>query len=883
MCGTYDENTGKIEGGSSLAYIDKAADAGVKKVFDEDDLFEAAGWFGDNLQIPNIMYCPENIFANKIAMLDVNFVNPNLYTPVEETVGGSPTEDSEKAAESIVTRTEGDSKSLRTIIASWYKAFRNIAIVGLLIVLVYIGIRILISSTSSDKAKYKENLQDWFVALCLVFFIHYIMAAILSVTESITDMLDDACSPYIWVDASKARENDMINDDWLSGDSTGVTGGIRFRTTITGYIRFMTQVDDTGDSISYSIMFFALTIFTVMFTISYIKRFLYVAFFTMIAPLVALTYPLDKIRDGKAQAFNMWFKEYMMNVIIQPVHYLLFSVFIGSSMDLAANNPIYAIIAIGFFLPAEKYIKKLFGLDKPATSSGLGEVAGGALALKGMTSLVGQFTSKKGGNGKNGRDGQDASRVRRRGIDPAAEPTRMRDTLTEGQLGENPPPRGGGGNGGGGAPQPPQQPQPLPEGSGGGDNPPDGGDGTPPDTPPGGGGGTPPLPDGQTRDDIDGVIDDIAAANYYNNILNNEGGETFQNHTEQNTQQNTEQNTIDREQAMVRERVADATAQAAREAAGGNGGGAPGGGTPPLPPPEVAQTPEGRRTLRQWGHDLVGPNGPNWARGGREIIGKKMRTLKNTVGTPFMAGHRADTATRVAKFTARHGARLAGAALGAATLGTVAAGAALTMNDPSKGFSSALGAAGLGASTGGRIGGAAGKGIPETVEHIIKSDIDTYRRATMSSDDYKRAGQEVADREWRRDPKNYEYLRNKAHMSDREARDFLNGNTDDGRYLQRLRKETGIEDISILQRTIKRVNEKGYTKDYGVHLANLANNTSAEFGYKERNDIATNLQNREGINLAATNRVIKDMMFVKDLQFDEDSDLINPPEQDENA
>lgn len=35
----------------------------------------------------------------------------------------------------------------------------------------------------------------------------------------------------------------------------------------------------------------------------------------MIAPLVALTYPIDKVKDGKAQAFDMWFKEYTMNAI----------------------------------------------------------------------------------------------------------------------------------------------------------------------------------------------------------------------------------------------------------------------------------------------------------------------------------------------------------------------------------------------------------------------------------------------------------------------------------------------------------------------------------------------------------------------------------------
>ena len=37
--------------------------------------------------------------------------------------------------------------SLKDVIASWYKTFRLIAIVGMLPVLVYIGIRILVSAS----------------------------------------------------------------------------------------------------------------------------------------------------------------------------------------------------------------------------------------------------------------------------------------------------------------------------------------------------------------------------------------------------------------------------------------------------------------------------------------------------------------------------------------------------------------------------------------------------------------------------------------------------------------------------------------------------------------------------------------------------------------
>ena len=66
----------------------------------------------------------ENIFSNKIALLDVNFINPNTYKAVENSSGAS------KLAQSAA----GSKFKIRDTIASWYKAFRNIAIVGLMTV-----------------------------------------------------------------------------------------------------------------------------------------------------------------------------------------------------------------------------------------------------------------------------------------------------------------------------------------------------------------------------------------------------------------------------------------------------------------------------------------------------------------------------------------------------------------------------------------------------------------------------------------------------------------------------------------------------------------------------------------------------------------------------
>lgn len=344
---------------------------------------------GDQYDIPNFLYSPENIFANNIAALDVNFLNPNEFAAV------SSTSDAEQASQSAA------SGVLRQTISDWYISFRNIAIVGLLSVLVYLGIRILISSTATDKAKYKESLQSWVVALCLVFFIHFIMSGLLMITDKFTDLISPSIDDGITV---------HVADD-----------NIKFRTNIIGLVRFNAQSTSMYNTAAYTILYLMLVIYTWIFTFMYFKRFLYMAFFTMIAPLVALTYPIDKAGDGKAQAFNLWFKEYSMNLILQPVHLILYVALVSSAMELVKQNMIYAIVAIGFLIPAEKFIKKMFGMDKAETPSGFGSFAAGAATMSGFKQVASMLTGGKGKNGSSGKDGSSTA------TDPTSNRVRTQD------------------------------------------------------------------------------------------------------------------------------------------------------------------------------------------------------------------------------------------------------------------------------------------------------------------------------------------------------------------------------------------------------------------------------------------------------------------------
>ena len=311
---------------------------------------ELQGYFVNDFTIKvgdkyKIKYSPGIIFSGEVASLDINFFNPKS--------------------------SESSGATLQPLVATWYKTLRAIALVGLLSVLVYIGIRILISGTSQEKAKYKKMIGGWLAAICLLFILQYIMICILEISERITKMLSAN------VVGSEGQDILMSN----------------VRDKLEGADSVFTQI------FPELVIYIVLIVHTIRFTIQYLKRLLYMAFFTLIAPLIALTYPLDKIKDGKAQAFTIWLREYIFNALLQPMHLLLYYVLVITSSEvLDENNWVFSIVAIGFLIPAEKFFRKMFGFDQAESSGQMGAAAGGALvmnAINNATKKIGKSSTQK--------------------------------------------------------------------------------------------------------------------------------------------------------------------------------------------------------------------------------------------------------------------------------------------------------------------------------------------------------------------------------------------------------------------------------------------------------------------------------------------------------
>ncbi len=346
------------------------------------------GWSDYDGPVALVKYSVANIVSNQIPAFDVNFFKTKSNKTEAEKNGKKST-----------------AEELRKVVQKWYYAFRNIGIVALLSVLLYLGIKIVLSSAASEKAKYKNSIKNWLVAVLLIFSLHYIMAFTLNIIDEANSVLKQK----IIIKNAELDENGNVKKDDKGNIKYSEYDGL------ISIIRVAAEMsEDYTDNMTYTLMYIVLIVYTIMFTVIYFKRTIYLVFLTIIAPLVAITYPIDKEKDGKSQAFDMWFKEYMFNAIIQPIHLILYYVLVVSAIELVSQNNLYALVAIGFMLPAEKLIRQMFGMEQHGNDSALGGFAGGALASQAISSL-GKIKNSRNSKSKEKAkesDGKDESNIK---------------------------------------------------------------------------------------------------------------------------------------------------------------------------------------------------------------------------------------------------------------------------------------------------------------------------------------------------------------------------------------------------------------------------------------------------------------------------------------
>ena len=325
-----------------------------------------------------IYLSPENIIKGKFILMEANIFKNVDTTKYFDTDGNHG------AGTDYARRIIKGKKDLRNTILGWYYNIRNLSIVAMLSILVYVAIRMILSSVSSDKAKYKMMLKDWLVAICLIFVMHYIMTGVLGISEMITQAISGGSSTNMAQKERTEIDNKLFSIEYEGEDKSSQ------------------QISaELADLWGHIFIYAAIFTFTLIFAVKYLIRAITITFLILLAPISCVTYPIDKMGDGKSQAFDFWFKEFFMEIIIQPFHLLLYMVLIGAASEMANANIIYTIICFAVMLPAEKFIKQMFGINEKLGSP-LADMASVAAASGLAKKAAGMLRS--GNNGKKGRN-----------------------------------------------------------------------------------------------------------------------------------------------------------------------------------------------------------------------------------------------------------------------------------------------------------------------------------------------------------------------------------------------------------------------------------------------------------------------------------------------
>lgn len=223
-----------------------------------------------------------------------------------------------------------DTKTTSTIkksVAEWYYTLRNIAIVASVVILIYIGIRMAISTVATEQAKYKKMLMNWIISFVIVFTMHYIVIIMLSIQDWILEIV----AKFV---TEQGFEEKIIEDTWNSINSEKGWG-----------------------CVAVTIQLYVIVFYQIKFFLAYFKRYLSAAFLFIISPLVTITYSIDAVDDGKAQAYNAWLKNITYNIFIQSIHAIVYAIFIISAAEIAKQVPIFGAILLMTLSRTEKVVK----------------------------------------------------------------------------------------------------------------------------------------------------------------------------------------------------------------------------------------------------------------------------------------------------------------------------------------------------------------------------------------------------------------------------------------------------------------------------------------------------------------------------------------------
>ena len=197
---------------------------------------------------------------------------------------------------------------VRTQIATWYMTIRNLSVMLLVVVLMYI-------------AKLKDMLIGWVRGIFLVFVLQYLVIAIIAIANLATKIISDLAAETL-MDVEKKIMQNIFGTYFFEGS------------IIKQVFYFLAMI---------SIIWYQLK-----FCLVYAKRAMQVYVLIIISPLICVSYPIDRIADDRGQALRQWITDFSTAVLMQPFQYMIYVLIFGSFDEIMIKVPL--LTAIAFYL-----------------------------------------------------------------------------------------------------------------------------------------------------------------------------------------------------------------------------------------------------------------------------------------------------------------------------------------------------------------------------------------------------------------------------------------------------------------------------------------------------------------------------------------------------